>query len=247
MLLRLFELDAYRMMALLALPVARELAPRILRLERGLAALTQHIGRSDGTDEKLLARLTGLAAEVEGALVASQYRFGASRAYYDIVRSRTVELRERRVAGIQPIEEFISRRVGPAMATCASISRRMRDLSERVAQASSLLSTRVEIARERQNQVLLASMDRRAHLQLRLQQTVEGLSVAAISYYIVGLVGYLAKALKATGLHIDSEITAGIAIPFVVASVAIAMHRTRRKLTEQAASATKASSDAPDD
>ncbi len=101
---------------------------------------------------------------------------------------------------------------------------------ERVAQASGLLSTRVEIAREKQNQALLGSMDRRAKLQLRLQQTVEGLSIAAVTYYVVGLVGYAAKAIKASGVHVEPDIAMGVAIPVVAALVALALRRVRRRL-----------------
>ena len=235
MLQRLFEIEAYRMMALLALPVARREGARIVSIERSLAELTEHIARSDGADEALLGELTGLAAQVESSLVASQYRFGASGAYYQLVRTRIAELRERRIPGMQPIDEFMTRRIGPAMATCESMSRRLRDLSERVARASNLLSTRVEIAREQQNQALLASMDRRARLQLRLQQTVEGLSVAAVTYYVVGLVGYAVKGLKAGGLHVDADLSAGAAIPVVALLVAFAVHRARRRINAGAA------------
>jgi uncharacterized membrane-anchored protein len=230
MLQRLFEIESYRVMALLALPLARAHAPRILAVERALASLAEQIAESHGGDEPLLGKLTTLAADVESALVASQYRFSASRAYYDLVRSRIAELQERPLPGIQTIGEFMTRRLAPAMATCFSVSQRLRDLSERVAQASGLLSTRVEIAREKQNQALLASMDRRASMQLRLQQTVEGLSVVAITYYVVGLVGYLTKGLKASGLDIDPEVSIALAIPAVLILVAVALRRTRRKL-----------------
>jgi uncharacterized membrane-anchored protein len=162
--------------------------------------------------------------------VASQYRFSASRAYYELVRSRIAELKERPIPGIQTIDEFMTRRLAPAMATCFSVSQRLKELSERIAQASGLLSTRVEITRERQNQALLASMEQRARLQLRLQQTVEGLSVAAITYYVVGLVGYFAKGLKADGIAIDPEMTIAVAIPVVLILVAAALRRTRRRL-----------------
>jgi len=110
------------------------------------------------------------------------------------------------------------------------VSQRLHDLSERVSQASNLLSTRVDIARERQNQALLASMDRRAKLQLRLQQTVEGLSVAAICYYAAGLVGYGAKALKAVGLRIDPDLTVGLTIPIVAIAVMLAVRKARRHI-----------------
>ncbi len=230
MLQRLFEIESYRVMALLALPIARAQAPRILAVEQSLAALTQQIAQDDGGDEALLGKLTMIAADVENTLVASQYRFSAGRAYYDLVRSRIAELQERPLAGIQTIGEFMTRRLAPAMATCVSVSQRLRELSERVAQASALLSTRVEIAREKQNQALLASMDRRARLQLRLQHTVEGLSVAAISYYVVGLVGYVAKGLKAAGFDVDPEISIALSIPAVILLIAFALRRARRRL-----------------
>ena len=124
----------------------------------------------------------------------------------------------------------MARRFTPAVDTCTTVSQRLHDLSERVAQASSLLSTRVNITRERQNQALLASMDRRARLQLRLQQTVEGLSVAAISYYVAGLMGYVAKAVKAIGVDLNPDIVVGLTIPVVALLVMTAVRRARRHI-----------------
>jgi uncharacterized membrane-anchored protein len=174
--------------------------------------------------------VVALAAEVESGLAASQFRFGACRAYHELVTRRITELRERRLPGVPTIEEFMSRRFAPAVATCNTVSQRLHDLSERVAQASALLSTRVDITRERQNQALLASMDRRAKLQLRLQQTVEGLSVAAICYYAAGLVGYGAKGLKASGLHIDPDLTVGLSIPVLALGAMFVVRRARRHI-----------------
>lgn len=227
---RMFEIEAYRMMALLALPVARELAPRLARSEAALAALTGGIARDDGQDEALLHQLSRLAADVEQELAASQFRFAACRAYSRLVERRIADLRETRLAGLQTIEEFMKRRFSPAVDTCESVSQRLLALSERVAQASSLLATRVGIARERQNQHLLASMNRRAQLQLHLQQTVEGLSVAAIAYYAVGLVGYLAKGAKAAGWGLDAELVTGLAVPVLAVGVFVAVRRIRRRV-----------------
>lgn len=236
MLQRLFEIEAYRMLALLALPIARRQSPRLVAIEEELSALTQGIAGDDGREEALLHELTRLAAEIEREIAASQFRFGATRAYAELVRTRIAELREQRVPGLQPIDEFMARRFTPAVATVQTVSQRLHDLSERVAQASSLLATRVGIARERQNQALLASMDRRAKLQLRLQQTVEGLSVAAIVYYVAGLVGYLAKGAKAAGLKLDPELTVGIAIPLIAAGFFWIIRRAKRRITASAAS-----------
>jgi uncharacterized membrane-anchored protein len=225
---RLTEVEAYRMLALLALPIARRQTPRMLAIERELATLTDGIALGGGEDERLLHELTRLAAEIESGIAASLFRFGACKAYDELVMRRIAELREARLPGVQTIEEFMSRRFTPAVATCNTASQRLVDLSERVARASSLLSTRVDIARERQNQALLSSMNRRAKLQLRLQQTVEGLSVAAICYYVAGLVGYGAKALKGMGLPLNVDLVVGLSIPIVAFGVMAAVRRARR-------------------
>ncbi len=227
---RLFEIEAYRTMALLAFPIARRQGGWIAAVEKSLASVTADIAGGGGDDEALLQNLTRLAAEVETELTASQFRFGACRAYAEIVTARIDELRECRLPGIQPIGEFMARRFTPAVATCATTARRLHGLSERVARASALLSTRVDIATERQNQALLASLDRRAKIQLRLQQTVEGLSVAAIVYYAAGLVGYVAKALAYTGLSIRPDLVIGASIPVLVGLVLLATRRARRRI-----------------
>ena len=222
------------MLALLALPTARQQLPRIAEIESALAALTERIAQDQRSDdESLLQQLTRLAAEVESALASSQFRFGACRAYFELVTSRIRELRERRLPGVQTIEEFMSRRFTPAVATCNTVSQRLHDLSERVAQTSALLSTRVDITRERQNQALLASMDRRAKLQLRLQQTVEGLSVAAIVYYVAGVAGYVARGLESGGLPINVDLAVGLAIPVIALLVLSTLRRAKRRIARE--------------
>jgi len=230
MLQRLFEIEAYRVLALLALPIARRQAPRIAAIESSLATLTDSMAREGANDESLLKELMRLAAEVESGIAASQFRFGACEAYHGLVLRRIAELRESRLPGLQTIDEFMSRRLAPAAATCANVAQRLKGLADRIGQASALLATRVGIEREHQNQSLLASMDRRAKLQLRLQQTVEGLSIAAIVYYVAGLVGYLAKALRGAGLRIDPDVAVGVSIPLVAVALLFALRRSRRRL-----------------
>ena len=165
---------------------------------------------------------------------ASNYRFGAARAYYELTRNRIRELREERIPGLQTIGEFMERRLAPAMNTCESVAKRQDELSARIARSSDLLRTRVDIEREQQNLQLLAQMNRRAKLQLRLQQTVEGLSVAAITYYAVGLIGYLAKAAKSVGLEVDPDLAVGVSIPVVAVLVALGVRHIRKTVTRAA-------------
>lgn len=234
---RLLEIETYRMMALLALPVAREVGPTISAADRELVAITasMHNLADLGDERRLLGKLTGLAAEVERVTAQSSYRFGAARAYDALVQRRIDELREQRIEGVQTIAEFMDRRLAPALRTCAATAERLEAIAERLSRAGQLLRSRVDIALEAQNQALLASMDRRAQIQLRLQATVEGLSVAAISYYVVGLIGYAVKALEKASLPVHPELATGLAIPIVVAVVWALVHRVRRRI-ESAAS-----------
>lgn len=229
---RLLEIDTYRMMALLALPVARALVPQLNQSERELAQISAALASATQHDEPmLLDKLTKLEAEIDHRTSENHYRFSAAGAYYELVQRRIGELREERIQGLQTFQEFTQRRLAPAMSTCSAAAQRLESLSQRVARTTQLLSTRVDVTRERQNQAVLESMNRRAKLQLRLQETVEGLSIAAVTYYIVGLVGYAAKGVKAAGVHIDPELTMGVSIPIVVILVALGVRKIRKAVT----------------
>lgn len=214
---RLLELETYRLMALRGLPVAKSLAPPLGAAEAELAAITARTVDEHSADAELLGRLTVLAARIEQLTAANGYRFSATAAYDAIVQQRIAELRERAVPGTPALGVFMQRRLTPAMATVASTAQRMAALSQRIERAGALLRTRVDIATEAQNQQLLAKLTRGQELQLRLQSTVEGLSIAAISYYVVSLVLYGAKAGKAAGLlPLEPELVAGASIPLVL-------------------------------
>ncbi len=230
---RLLEIDTYRMMALLAFPLARELAPKISAQERELAQIATVMANSgQNEDHQLLERLSRLQASIESNHADSHYRFSAARAYHDLVLRRIEELREERLPGLQTFSEFTERRLLPAIQTCNAIAMRQEELSRRVARATQFLSTRVAVASERQNQLVLEAMARRSKLQLRLQETVEGLSVAAVTYYVVGLVGYLAKAIQEVGAPINPAIAMGISIPVVAGLVWYGVRRVRQMVTK---------------
>jgi len=229
---RLLEIDTYRIMALLALPVARTVGPVLSGWERGLAQITASLVTAEEANEPgLLSRLTRLEAEIEHQESWTRYRFGAADAYYDLMQRRIAELRERRIQGLQTFREFTERRLAPAIATCRSVAKRQELLSQRVARATRLLSTRVDLTTERQNQALLESMNSRARLQLRLQSTVEGLSVAAVTYYVSALVGHAAEALRAAGVHVEPDLAIGISIPIVAVVAWFGIHHVRKMVT----------------
>lgn len=213
---RILELETYRMMALLSLPVAKSLGSKLAHTEVQLVNITQRLERQIDADEILLKDLASLAVQVESATAEHSFRFSAARAYNAIVLERISEMRETPLSGIQTIGEFMQRRLAPAMATVNATSDRLGNLAERVSRASALLRTRVEILAEQQNQQLLEKLTRGQALQLRLQSTVEGLSIAAITYYVVSLALYVGKTMKALGMNINPEVFAGLMIPFVL-------------------------------
>jgi uncharacterized membrane-anchored protein len=219
---RVLEVETYRTLALLGLPEAQRLAPSIATSERRLAEVTQEMrGASDlASNHRLLEELTALAAEVEAGAAASLYRFGASRAYEEIMTGRLATLGERKVGVLPTWSSFLARRMKPAMRTCTTTEARQADLSLKLARAANLLRTRVDVELEQQNQDLLKSMNARTRLQLRLQTTVEGLSTAAITYYVVGLFGYLVKGAHDSGkLPIDPSIATALFVPIAAFSI----------------------------
>ena len=227
---RLLELETYRLMALRGLPVAKSLMPTLTNTERELAEITAQIEEGSQSDPELLNRLATLAARVEMATANHAYRFAATEAYHNIVLQRIAELREKAVPGTQTIGEFMNRRLSPAMATVQATAHRLSSLSGRITRASALLRTRVDIATEAQNQQLLEKLTRGQELQLRLQSTVEGLSIAAISYYVISLALYVGKAGKAAGLPIHPELAAGALVPLVLWAVWRTTKRIHDKL-----------------
>ena len=231
---RLLDIETYRTLAMMGLPLAQSLSPDIRRIEDGLTGITNAMKQHarDKADE-LLTEITRLAAELEANAALSLYRFGASRAYYGIVQERIRTLAETAVPGYETLGFFLERRLAPAMRTCQSVEERQANLSRKLARATALLRSWIDVELEQLNTTLLNSMDRRAKLQLRLQQTVEGLSVAAISYYVIGLFGYVAKALHEFGLAIKPETLTGIAVPFVIAGMWLMVRAIRTRHAEE--------------
>jgi uncharacterized membrane-anchored protein len=236
---RVIEIEVYRMMALLAFPLARAALPQLNAIEQRLAAITAataalhgqgDVAAAQQEERRLLDELTRLAAEVERSVASTAFRFSAGQAYWELVSTRARELREVRIGDRRTLGGFLSRRLAPAMSSCAAAARRQEELSARIERASALLRTRVDVAREEQNQQLLAGMERRGKISLRMQQTVEGLSVAAITYYAAGLLGYLAKPLKSLWPAINPDWIVAAAIPFLAFGVWRAVHRLRREL-----------------
>ncbi|MFZ5723866.1 MAG: DUF3422 family protein [Pseudomonadota bacterium] len=231
---QLLEVETYRLMALVTLPLVRASQAELTAMDLDLATVVSRLHAGDGRGERaLLDRLSGHAARLEQLRARLNYRLAATRAYYALVMTRLEQLRIVEIRGLQTLSYFLDRRLTPAVRTCEAAGTRLDDLSLRIDRAAELIRTRVELTIEEQNQALLTSMDRRSHLQLRLQQAVEGLSVVAISYYVVQLVHTVAAALPRFGIAVDADLAAAASVPLVVGAALGLLFWLRRRLPRE--------------
>lgn len=226
---RLCEIETYKAMAMLGLALTREMGLKMGGIDQRLTALLADMSGAEAKPEKVLQDLLTVSAELENIVAQTSFRFGATGAYETIVNQRIDVLREDRFMGRQTFGEFMMRRFDPAMRTVNSTQGRLQAMSNRAQRASDLLRTRVDVERSAQNQELLTSMDKRADLQLRLQKTVEGLSVVAISYYAVNLVLYVLGPLEKTH-DVPKAVMAAIATPLVLLAVWLMVQRIRKHM-----------------
>ncbi|SDE49850.1 Uncharacterized membrane-anchored protein [Salipiger thiooxidans] len=229
---RVCEIETYKAMSMLGFTRVRAIAPRMTEIDAELTRLMTAMTHGDAPEEETLRSLLRVSSELETLSAQTAFRLSATAAYEALVTSRISVLREERFHGRQTFREFMVRRFDPAMRTVKSAERRLEAMSARAMRAGELLRTRVEVTRSAQNQELLASMDRRADMQLRLQHTVEGLSVVAISYYAVSLVGYLLYPL-AGAVGMSKGLLTALAVPPVVLAVWLGLRRIRRSVTKE--------------
>lgn len=230
---RLFEIEIYKQMSMLALPVAREVFADLSEIETQLTAEVDGLSKNGGSTKEALDRLLSLSAQIEELQSKHSYRFGATKAYGALVHHRIDVLREETLMERQTFAEFMSRRFNPALRTCEAAQSRLQDLSLRAARAADLLSTRVGVLLDEQNQKVLERMDERAGVQLRLQKTVEGLSVVAISYYAVQLLASMVAPLAKRVWDLDKVTTTGLLVIPVVLLVAYMIRRVRHRIEDK--------------
>jgi uncharacterized membrane-anchored protein len=234
---RVVELETYRLLALLGFAAVRDNSGTLGRIENTVGALTTdmaaQIKQADGQVRQLLSVLSTQAADLEEIYSRTSYRLAATKAYEAILMDRIASLQFLRLEGFQGVRGFLGRRMTPALDSCRAFSERLTRLSERITRAGDLLQTQTEMIIQRQNRDLLSSMNARARQQLRLQQTVERLSVAAVTYYGVGLVGYLAKPLPLDEWALDINLVKAAAVPVIAFLVWLAIRGVRASIHDK--------------
>lgn len=225
----LLEIETFRSLALLALPVAQDVGQRVDNVERGLENILKRLNRETDSQiiDELLSELNKLSMETTHLHGETNTLFAASYSYDQLVRHRLGLLEEKRVTGHTNMARYLSNRMDPAMATCAALQNRLNALTDRLTRAIELLNTRVTIEIHKQNQDALNAISSTSVSQYKLQTTVEGLSTIAITYYALGVIGYVLAGLSMDALP-SKSIMLAIAAPFVLILTWLAMRRIRQ-------------------
>lgn len=229
---RLVEMETYRLFALMALPLAKQIVPQLTDMDRQIAKILAELPKMASVEGErdLLVKLTGLESRLETWRAETNRRFSGAKAYHELVQERLERITEKKISGYPTLGEFMRRRLDPALRTCSSVHTWMEDLSQRIERACELLRTRINLTLQEQNRTLLATMNRRSRLQFRLQETVEGLSVVAISYYMVGLIKYLLEGLPVKDWGLSKGVLLAASIPLVLAAVIWLTRRIKHRL-----------------
>ncbi|KIY41937.1 hypothetical protein TZ03_04290 [Pseudomonas sp. 10-1B] len=206
MIRRLLEIETYRMMASLTLTTAKELSLELDTFDKTLVSLSERSAGGDGHDSKgLLEAIAHLSRQVVSRTVKTRHRFGATQAYAQLVFERLGELRESHVGDCQRLGVFIERRFKPTVRYCAATEQRLEQLTKNVANLGDLLQARVQVEMEEQNAGILRSLNARADAQVKIQRAVEGLSIIAITYYLLNLFKLLYGGLNVLGLGLTAR------------------------------------------
>ena len=227
---QLFDLGNYRKLSLLGWPLSRQALSKLTLLEQQLSDITQRIEHKQNDDEHLLNEITTMAAQTEHLIADTSSRLQANAAYYQLTLDRIKSLNETPIDGLLSLQDFTERRLTPAFRTSESVVLRQNALSGRLGRSTELLRTRINLKLEQQNQQLLASMDKRAKLQLNMQQMVEGLSLVAISYYAVQLSDKIIAALGHFIPQLDTAYWQSISVPLTIVTVCLLLFWLNRQL-----------------
>ena len=230
---RLLEVETYRTMALLSLPIAREVTPDLRKAEMALSDLIEELPAASSLATTRLALGELLALSIRSGQISERtdYRFAAGKAYGEVLRSRLDGLRESSTERGSTLGHYIGNRVDPALATCLAVEKRLEMLSSKLARAVELLEVQIGVDMQSQNAALLDSIAQTARSQFLLQRTVEGLSTIAISYYLLGIVSYGAAGWL-DELHWQKTTVLSLATPLVLLFVWLVVSGARRKHTQ---------------
>ena len=226
---RVLEIETYRVLALIGISLGRSVSPQLSRLEARLTEAMEGIGVATTASDSHATLETMHELQVAAAHTVEQtrYRFAASQAYGDILRQRLINLDEHRNGEYRTLQRYLDHRVNPALATFRALEQRQAALFEQMARSTALLGTRISLDIQTQNRTILETISHTAKSQYELQGTVEGLSTIAISYYLLGIIGYALHVLEPTYEH-QKTIAIAVLAPLIVLVVWLRMKRIHK-------------------
>lgn len=229
MIRRLLEIETYRMMASLSLTTAKTLSAQLDVFDKTLVTLSERNADSDSANAKiLLVDIANLSAQVVSSTAKTRHRFSATQAYAQLVFERLGELRESHVGDCQRLGVFIERRFKPTVRFCAATEQRLEHLAKSVANLGDLLQARVQVEMEEQNSEILKNLNSRADTQIKIQRAVEGLSIIAITYYLLSLLKLVYSGLHLLGANVSPRESMLAMTPLAIAILLLILFRIKK-------------------
>lgn len=231
-------LENYRHLILFPLDEFNQHMDRFYQLEKDQVVKREEISRGLETSspkqfKEWLILLTRTLSEVNRIGDNVRYHLASAVPYDSILNATLEELKETGEIGFQPLGYFIKRKVRGIADGYLRLIERIDALNKALEGTVAVLRTRVDLAMEEQNLSLLKSVDETTKNQVHLQQTVEGLSVIVLTYYITGIANYFFKGVSEWGLIQSPGLaTAGcLPISFLIAFGLV--YRVKRALTRR--------------
>jgi uncharacterized membrane-anchored protein len=152
-----------------------------------------------------------------------RFKLSGAIPYESIVESNLSVFKEGPFKAFPTLSEYVRWRIAGVAKGYQQLLRRIEFLEKDFENLIAIIRTRVDLLLESQNLTLqdqnlkiLQNVDETTKSQALLQQTVEGLSVIVIAYYLSGLANYSFKGLEKTGWIQDASLATAIFVPVSV-------------------------------
>lgn len=165
--------------------------------------------------EVWLKDLTSELSQIHNLNERLRHRFSATFHYDKLYNRALDDWHAEPLEHYEPLRNVLNRKTEMITDDYHRLIQRVDASEKSIADLISVLRTRIDLILQRQNLEMLEGMHATAKHQVKLQETVEGLSIIVISYYLTGLAGYVFKAMeKAWGLN--SSLATGIFVPIAI-------------------------------
>ncbi|MGE3152887.1 MAG: DUF3422 family protein [Nitrospiraceae bacterium] len=229
------RIETYYHLLLMQKPLFSAAVDQVYRFEqvhlKQREIITTRIGGADSlTLQRWLNALTEDLLKTNRLAGRLHSEFSGSVPYDRIVHTTITALGEQTLSTYRPISDYVLSGITGVAEGYQQLLKRIDTLRSGFEGIISIIRARVDLMLEAQNLTLLRSVDKTTKSQVMLQNTVEGLSVIVIAYYLSGLAGYLFKGLSEVGWLRNASVASAVFVPIAVGLAFLITNLSRKYL-----------------